>query len=221
MISLVLEASTYAGSVALIDGARVVAERSVAMRGKEHEALMSAVGSLLEECDVSPGALGRVICGAGPGSFTSLRIASAIAKGLCAASGAPLVPISSLALLVGAVPLRASGRYLAVVDAMRGESYVQEFDVDEAERITVSGPQVVMSTEAVDQMAADRKATAVGPACPGAAHVVPHAGAAAVITNLIDASAPADLALWEPLYGRLAEAQVKWEAEHGRALGVV
>jgi tRNA threonylcarbamoyladenosine biosynthesis protein TsaB len=27
-----------------------------------------------------------------------------------------------------------------------------------------------------------------------------------------------DLATWEPNYGRLAEAQVKWEAAHGRAL---
>jgi tRNA threonylcarbamoyladenosine biosynthesis protein TsaB len=35
------------------------------------------------------------------------------------------------------------------------------------------------------------------------------------------ASAPeADLATWEPAYGRLAEAQVKWEAAHGRALEV-
>ena len=28
-----------------------------------------------------------------------------------------------------------------------------------------------------------------------------------------------DLASWEPAYGRLAEAQVKWEASHGRPLG--
>ena len=38
------------------------------------------------------------------------------------------------------------------------------------------------------------------------------------ITKLIDAIAPADLAAWEPGYGRLAEAQVKWEAAHGRPL---
>jgi tRNA threonylcarbamoyladenosine biosynthesis protein TsaB len=48
--------------------------------------------------------------------------------------------------------------------------------------------------------------------------VVPHAAAAALLTNLIDSTAPADLAGWEPAYGRLAEAQVKWEAAHGRPL---
>jgi tRNA threonylcarbamoyladenosine biosynthesis protein TsaB len=30
---------------------------------------------------------------------------------------------------------------------------------------------------------------------------------------------PVALDTWEPAYGRLAEAQVKWEAAHGRPLG--
>ena len=92
MITLVLEASTYAGSVAVLDGSRLLMERSVVMRGKEHEALMGAVGELLASCSVTPGQIRRVICGAGPGSFTSLRIAGAIAKGISAACGAPLTP---------------------------------------------------------------------------------------------------------------------------------
>jgi tRNA threonylcarbamoyladenosine biosynthesis protein TsaB len=37
---------------------------------------------------------------------------------------------------------------------------------------------------------------------------------------MINAADPADLASWEPSYGRLAEAQVKWEAAHGRSLEV-
>ena len=36
-----------------------------------------------------------------------------------------------------------------------------------------------------------------------------------------DLIGPVDLALWEPEYGRLAEAQVRWEAEHGRPLAAV
>ena len=38
------------------------------------------------------------------------------------------------------------------------------------------------------------------------------------ITTMINTAAAAELAAWEPSYGRLAEAQVKWEAEHGRPL---
>ena len=218
MISLVLEASTYAGSAALLDGSRLLTERSVAMRGKEHEALMSAVGELLAVCDVTPTMIERVICGAGPGSFTSLRIAGAIAKGISAASGAPLVAISSLALMIGTLPVRSAGRYLAVLDAMRGDSYVQEFSVDDGGRIEAAGAQAVVATATVGELARDRAALAVGPARSGDEHAEPHARGAAMLTNMIDVTQPADLGAWEPLYGRQAEAQVKWEAEHGRSL---
>jgi tRNA threonylcarbamoyladenosine biosynthesis protein TsaB len=34
----------------------------------------------------------------------------------------------------------------------------------------------------------------------------------------IEQQGPVDLERWEPSYGRLAEAQVKWEAAHGRPL---
>ena len=38
------------------------------------------------------------------------------------------------------------------------------------------------------------------------------------VEKLIEGIPPVDLASWEPAYGRLAEAQVKWEAAHGRPL---
>lgn len=218
MITLVLEASTYAGSAALFDGSQVLTERSVAMRGKEHEALMAAVGELLGSANLKASQLDRVVCGAGPGSFTSLRIAAAIAKGIALSCSVPLVPVSSLALMVGALPARGAGRYLAVLDAMRGDSYVQEFDVDSGDRVSVAGAQFVVPTQTVDDFARERGSIAVGPARSGAEHAQPHARGIAGITNLIDETPAADLAGWEPLYGRQAEAQVKWEADHGRAL---
>ena len=42
---------------------------------------------------------------------------------------------------------------------------------------------------------------------------------AARLGSLLAASEPVDLGSWEPAYGRKAEAQVKWEAAHGRPLG--
>jgi hypothetical protein len=46
----------------------------------------------------------------------------------------------------------------------------------------------------------------------------PHARGVAPILGSIIESGPVDLASWEPDYGRLAEAQVRWEAAHGRPL---
>jgi tRNA threonylcarbamoyladenosine biosynthesis protein TsaB len=221
VITLVLEASTYAGSAAVIDGTRVVAERAVAMRGREHEALMPAVADALAEAKVRPGAIERVVCGAGPGSFTSLRIAGAIAKGIALAAVCPLVPVSSLALVVASREPFGSGRYLAAIDALRGEHYVALFEVDATGSLKALGPVLrVPSTEVLERAAA-HDAVAVGPGREGAAHVDPRAAAAARLADLLDATPAADLAGWEPTYGRLAEAQVKWETAHGRSLEAV
>ena len=218
MITLVLEASTYAGSVALLNGSAVLAERAVAMRGREHEALMPAVAEVLESAGLGVKDIGRVVCGAGPGSFTSLRIAGSIAKGIAMAVSVPLIPISSLALLVASREPATPGQFMAVVDAMRGERYVQAFAVSGAGAMTSAGALRILPAPEVASMAEAIGAALVGPGEQGGSLVVPRAGAAARITNMIDEAEEADLGSWEPGYGRLAEAQVKWEAEHGRPL---
>jgi tRNA threonylcarbamoyladenosine biosynthesis protein TsaB len=176
---------------------------------------------VLAEAKVSPGAIERVVCGAGPGSFTSLRIAGAIAKGLALAAVCPLVPVSSLALVVASREPFAPGRYLAAIDALRGEHYVGLFEVGVEGNLRALGPELRVSSAEVLERAAEHDAIAVGPGREGAAHVDPRAAAAARLADLLDASPAADLAGWEPAYGRLAEAQVKWEAAHGRSLEAV
>jgi tRNA threonylcarbamoyladenosine biosynthesis protein TsaB len=223
VITLVVEAATYAGSAALLQGGVLKGERSVAMRGRDHEALMPAVADLLEEQGVAPTALERVVCGAGPGSFTSLRIAGAIAKGLALAAVCPLVPVSSLALIVASMKSPKPGRYLACLDAMRGEHYVGLFELAADGALSALGPEGRIPSEAVAERAREWSATAVGPgrAVEGEGEVTPHARGAVRLLAMIDVAPIADLARWEPAYGRLAEAQVKWEATHGRSLEAV
>lgn len=180
---------------------------------------MPAVAEALGAAGIAPDALTAVVCGAGPGSFTSLRIAGGIAKGLAMAVRCPLVPVSSLALVVASQTSLPVGRYLAAIDALRGEHYVELYDVSASGEITLVSPTRLVPSGAVLATAAEHEAHVVGPGQPERS-VDPHARAAARLTKLIDATAPADLAQWEPAYGRLAEAQVKWEAAHGRSLEV-
>ena len=217
-MALVIEASTYAGSAALVDGDRLIAERSVAMRGREREALMPAVADLISEAAVHPAHLGRIVCGAGPGSFTSLRIAGGIAKGLALALGLPLIPVSSLALLVASREVLAPGRYLAAIDALRGEHYAALFVVSEDGELRAGSDTTLVPSAELEVHALRLQAVLVAAGATATGATVPHARAAARLTKLIDGMPAADLAAWEPSYGRLAEAQVKWETAHGRLL---
>ena len=218
MITLVIEAATYAGSVALVNVDRVLGERSVAMRGREHEALMPAVAEVLEAASVPVTQLERIVCGAGPGSFTSLRIAGGIAKGLALAAGIPLVPVSSLALLMASGESLASGRYLAAIDALRGEHYAAGFEVAAAGEIAWASDVALLPSAELGEFATRLGAQLVVAGATTTGSTTPHARAAARLTKMIESITPADLAAWEPAYGRLAEAQVKWEAAHGRPL---
>lgn len=216
MITLALDAATYRGSVAVLDGMRVLASAAVEMRGADEERLMPAIGDVLQRAGVDVASLGRIVCGEGPGSFTSLRIAASIAKGLAFGAGVPLHAVSSLALLAVSTPAtQQGGRFVAAFDALRGEHYVAVCDVGADGRLA--------AVTGVDRWASDAleaRAAQLGPLV-GAGLAIPSAPDAAAVgrlgTFLQDAPA-VDLASWEPSYGRLAEAQVKWEAAHGRPL---
>lgn len=214
-LTLALDASTSVGTVAVLRDGVVVAVREAHMRGEHEERLMPAVLAALADAGAVPRDVARVVCGSGPGAFTSLRIAAGIAKGVAQGAGVPLFAVSSLALVVaGAQPAVSPGRYIAALDAMRNERYAQPVTVLEDGAVRCDG---VQSLATVEQLAA-AGAPVLGPLEP--IPVLPHArGVGVLLPACLDAG-PVDLDTWEPSYGRLAEAQVKWEAAHGRPLVV-
>jgi len=213
-ITLALDAATYHGSVAVLRGKELLAERDVAMRGEREERLMPAVAEALAAAGANAADIAFVVCGAGPGSFTSLRIAASIAKGIAAARGVGLFEVSSLALLVAGNELPA-GRYLAAFDAMRDEAYVQGYERT-AVGLREIAPFALVATAEVSSRAQALGARAIGPA--ESEPLWPRARGVTLLAPVLDGAMPVDLASWEPRYGRLAEAQVKWEREHGRPL---
>lgn len=205
---LALDASVGGASVALLRDGAVLGEATLPRQGAA-EGLAPAVDALLREGGVRVSALQAIVVGMGPGSFTGVRVAAALANGLSHGSGVPVRLVSSLALVVAGAGLPA-GRYVAVGDALRGDWFVQRCDVDAAGAVTVVGARELARAEAVRAQAAAEGRVVVGPPIDGLQ--LPHARGAA---RLASVAAPAG---WEPDYGRLAEAQVQWEAAHGRPL---
>ncbi len=216
-LTLALEGSTYAGSVAVIRGDEVIAgvtlddvEGSVPAAGRG-DRMLPAVAECMKRSRVTGRDLTRIACGAGPGRFTSLRVAGAVAKGLATGYGVDLYAVSSLLLIVAAAdPPLGDGEYLAVLDAMRDECFGARI-VAAGGVISQRGPAVILSSRDIHELTAAQPQLRIvgdGQQISGA----PNArGVAKVLPQIIEAG-PVDLASWEPDYGRLPEAQVKREA---------
>ncbi len=122
VLTLALDTSTLTGSVAVLDGATLLAELSCRVRANHSEHLLDRVRDALTYAGVALSAIGRVAVGVGPGSFTGVRIGMATAKGLALGQGIALVGVSSLVAL--ARPLAWVERtVIAALDARRGEVY--------------------------------------------------------------------------------------------------
>ncbi len=215
---LALDGATYAGSVALIRGADVLAEVTLkdgdggipqAGRG---ERLLPAVAECIQRANVRASEIKRIVCGSGPGRFTSLRVAGAVAKGLATGYGIDLHAISSLLLTVSAAnPALEAGEYLSVLDAMRGDWFVAHISVSADATIERRGnARLVSAAELAALLSADPNLRAIGPGQSIEGN--PHARGVAPLIARIEAEGPVDLASWEPDYGRLPEAQVRREA---------
>lgn len=93
--------------------------------------LLGVIDRLLAEAGIARSALDAIAFGRGPGSFTGVRLATAVAQGLSFGLDRPAVPVSTLAALAHAAGPQAAGRpVLALLDARMGELYAGVFEVD-------------------------------------------------------------------------------------------
>ncbi len=219
---LVIEAATSAGSLALLGREsaslpwQLLASANVMMGSGREDLLTPAVSAVCASAGIPLTSLSAVVCGGGPGSFTSLRIASALVKGLACGLGAPLFAVPSLLLAAAAGPGAeppAAGPVLVVLDALRDEVYAQRVRIGADGLAQVDGALARISRGEIAALAGDARVLEVDVA----RGVVPQAAAARWCAPWASFG-PHSVDDWEPEYGRLAEAQVKWEAAHGRPL---
>lgn len=121
---LALDTSTLDASVALTAEEEVLAEAT--RRVTTHsEGLLQLVDDVLRAGQCALDDVDALVCGSGPGSFTGVRIGLATVKGLCFATGKPVVCICSLDALGMAAMLEVgpSRHALALLDARRGQLY--------------------------------------------------------------------------------------------------
>jgi tRNA threonylcarbamoyladenosine biosynthesis protein TsaB len=113
MLTLAFDTATSVATSALVRDGQVLAERaSRAVR------VLADAEELLEQAEVEPRELSRLVAGTGPGSFTGIRIGLAAARTLAFALDLPLAGVSTLHALAAGAP-----GVLPVVDAGRREIF--------------------------------------------------------------------------------------------------
>lgn len=128
---LLLETSTDVCSVSLSCNGEIIQERHTLEANSHTEHLTLLIQSCLSEAGFRPSDLDAIAISGGPGSYTSLRIGAATAKGLCYATGCPLISLSSLDILAAGIPehLLLPGDFIIpMLDARRMEVYMAAYD---------------------------------------------------------------------------------------------
>lgn len=137
---LALETAVDPGSVALWLNGEVVAENCPAELSNS-ATLLPLAAALLSSRGLCFADLDAVAFGAGPGSFTGLRVACGVAQGLAVARDLPLLGIGSLQAMAASA---GGERVLVALDARMGEVYFGRFEQGQQQgEIGVFAPESV------------------------------------------------------------------------------
>ena len=124
---LAIDTSTDTASVALAVQGEIYTEEQSGMR-QHAQFLLPMIERMLALADLSCQQLDAIVFGRGPGSFTGLRIACSVAKGLAYAHDLPMYPVSGLAAIANEAGLNQP--VLALMDARMHQVYWAYFDGD-------------------------------------------------------------------------------------------
>jgi tRNA threonylcarbamoyladenosine biosynthesis protein TsaB len=209
-----LETSTGFGSVAVgVDG-RLLGEVGIGVNTRHAESLLPALEFLLRTTGLERRDIAGIVVGAGPGSFTGVRIAAATARGLARGLGVPLLAYSSLSAL--AVDAVDAGPVCTLFDARRGEVYAACYERQtDADRLETLLEPVAMKVPALLAVLPDPRPPFTG---EGAVRYAAELGITAPALRVPRAAALLRLAAADPAGGQVGDPS-GWEPSYLRASG--
>lgn len=137
MLLLAFDTATPAVTVAVLDGAAVLAESTVVDARRHGELLTPGIDRVLADAGARPRELTAIGVGVGPGPYTGLRVGVVTAAALAQALGVAAYGMCSLDII--AADAEPGEEFVVVTDARRREVFWASYDAT-GER--VEGPRV-------------------------------------------------------------------------------
>ena len=211
---LALDTSTSVGSVALVRDGEVLVESTLNVRATHSETVLPEIDRMMLEIGASPADLAAVVVGSGPGSFTGVRIAASLAKGICFARGAELFAYSSLAAV--AAGTGAEGPICALFDARRGQVYAGGYRMSGVIE-ELFAPMAAPLEEVLELTSPGHEWTFVGDGADPGAEIIQGVGGRVLDRDVWypRASSLARLARLSPEWGRVVDPR-RWEPRYVR-----
>lgn len=122
MKGLAIDTSNLVMGVAVMDDDKVIGEYITNLKKNHSVRIMPAIDALMEEVELEPRDLDRIIVANGPGSYTGVRIGVSVAKTMAWTLNLPLVGVSSLEVLAQN-GYYFPGEVVPFFDARRGQVY--------------------------------------------------------------------------------------------------
>ena len=140
---IAIESSTETLSLA-VQGRGVLAQRDIQGGAAASRTLLPLLRELLMQAGVAPKDLNAVVFGQGPGSFTGIRTACAVAQGFAYGLGLPVLPVGTLlAVAQGAREAGGGDRIVACLDARMGQVYAAHYLWEEGQWQCLVQPHTV------------------------------------------------------------------------------
>jgi tRNA threonylcarbamoyladenosine biosynthesis protein TsaB len=201
MTILALEFSSGQRSVALLRGGSVAAEAHET--GGRNVAAFGMIENVLARAKIEREEVEAIAVGLGPGSYTGVRAAIALAQGWQLARGIKTMGVSSVAAMAASARAgKIFGRVSIIVNAQRGEFYLATYEITETAHQEVD-PLRILSLAEVQSRAAKGEIL-IGPEAPnffpGGRAIFPHARAVAELAVEFKDFLPAEKL--EPIYLR-------------------
>jgi tRNA threonylcarbamoyladenosine biosynthesis protein TsaB len=151
-VLLAIDTSTSWISLALYDGTFVHYEETWQSQHHHTVELAPAIEQIFARTGTKGNNLKGIAVAIGPGSFTSLRIGLAAAKGFALGLKIPVIGVPSLEVIAAAQPLDMEKTLLAVLHAGRTRLAFSKYRVENGGWVKQSGPDLITPQELVQSI---------------------------------------------------------------------